>query len=421
MGIIPHWIVRRGITLIGLLILLLLAGSWLFKYPDVIRSQITLTTENPPAPIVAKASGRLQKLFVQDTQEVSQGQVLALIENPALFTDIQEVKNRLTSFQGFLSGFDTLMYLPFENHYQLGSAQTAYSDFLKDYKAYQTFIRVNYHRKKLAALRKELGKYRIYYNRLYRQRNLLEEELQLVKNQAHRDSQLYKTNVIAQAEMDRSNGALLAKKRVFEQARINLSEADIQISRLEQEMIQAQADNENQKKDFEYQLIKSTGNLNASLLEWEQTYLLKAPEKGRVSFSKFWAQDQNVKMGDKVLTVVPEKPGSIIGKMELTMRRSGKVKPGQTVNIKLDNYPFMEYGMLPGYVGNISITASEQHYMVEVILSEGLTTNYNIPLEFNQEMTGTGEIITENRRLLSRLLNPFKYVFERNMRSRPDR
>ena len=220
--------------------------------------------------------------------------------------------------------------------------------------------------------------------------------------------------------MDRSNGALLAKKRAFEQARINLSEADIQISRLEQEMVKTRADFENQKKDFEYQLIKSAGNLDAALLEWEQTYLLKAPEEGRVSFSKFWAQDQNVKVGDQVLTVVPKKPGSIVGKMKLTMRRSGKVKPGQTVNIKLDNYPFMEYGMLPGYVGSISITPSDQHYMVEVILTKGLTTNYNTTLEFDQEMTGTGEIITENRRLLSRLLNPFKYVFERNLRSRPD-
>ena len=35
-GYIPHWIIRWGITVIFLIVLVLLVGSWFFKYPDVI-------------------------------------------------------------------------------------------------------------------------------------------------------------------------------------------------------------------------------------------------------------------------------------------------------------------------------------------------------------------------------------------------
>jgi len=416
-GHVPRWIVRRGSSMITFLILALLTGSWFFKYPDVVRSKITLTTTNPPANVVAKASGRIRELFVQDTQQVKEGQKLALIENPANFSDILEVKKKLSGFQKFLQDFDTLLFEPFDNDYALGTVQTAFSDFLKDYRTYQTFVRINYHTRKLISLHKELQKYRIYYNRLYRQRNLTEQELHLVEKQAQRDSVLFSKKVIPQAAMDRSKGNLLAKKREFEQARVNLSTADIQISVLEQEILNIQTGYANQKKNLEHQLIKSTNNLTAEIRLWEQTYLLRAPVNGRVSFTQYWSKDQNVNIGDKVLTIVPSYPGNIIGKMKLKIHRSGKVKPGQKVNIKLDNYPYMEFGMLKGIVTNISITPSDQFYMVEVDLPESLTTNYNIPLEFDQEMTGTAEIITEDRRLLTRLLEPFRYIFERNFRS----
>ncbi|MQY79092.1 MAG: HlyD family efflux transporter periplasmic adaptor subunit [Bacteroidetes bacterium] len=418
MGHTPRWIIRWGITLVFVIIAGILAGSWFFKYPDVIPSRIIITTEYPPATVVAKASGKLQAFFVSDKQVVTRNQPLAVIENPARYQEIFQLKDKLNEFQEFIIDFNTTKNIDFENNLSLGEVQSPFAAFLKHYQAYQNFLEIKYHAKKISSIREEIKKFRLYYNRLCRQRDLLRKELELVERQFNRDSVLFQKKVIPQAEFDQSESRLLQKKHEFEQARINLSTTDIQISKLEQSILDYELEFENQKKQLELQIIESFDNLSAQIALWEQTYLLKAPNQGVVTLTTFWTQDQNVTIGDKVITIVPEDAGKIIGKMNLPLRRSGKVKVGQRVNIKLDNYPHMEFGMVNGIVRNISLVPADNFYTVEVELPDGLTTFYNINLEFDQEMQGMAEIITEERRLLIRIVEPVRYVLERNVSRR---
>ena len=64
--------------------------------------------------------------------------------------------------------------------------------------------------------------------------------------------------------------------------------------------------------------------------------------KGRVALTKFWQKNQNVKTGETLMTVVPEEDGEHSGKIFLSQQGAGKVKTGQKVNIKLDDYPHIE-------------------------------------------------------------------------------
>lgn len=416
MGQVPRWIIRWGISLISLIICGLLIGSWFFKYPDVISSPLVITTENPPASVVAKSNGKIQKLFVVDEQFVKRDQHLAVIENPAQYQDVIQVKNNLNKISAYILNFDTIGFLDRRNDYKLGVVQPSFSIFVINYYEYQSFVSIDYHLNKIKAVRKELKKYKIYYNRLYKQKEILNTELILAENQTNRDSALFQSKVIPQAELDKSTSTLLQKKHDFEQARINLSKADIQISELEQEILDYEMEYAEQKKKYELQLVESYNNLSSEVARWEQAYLIKAPSQGYVSFTKFWTKDQNVSIGEKVLTIVPEDSGNILAKMNLSIQRSGKVKKGQRVNIKIDNYPYMEYGMLKGFISKISLVPSDDFYMAEVQLPDSLTTYYKINLEFDQEMKGVGEIITEDRRLFSRIIEPIKYIADRNLK-----
>ena len=42
LGTPPRWIVRWGITIILLVVIILFAGSYLFKYPDIIFANVVL-------------------------------------------------------------------------------------------------------------------------------------------------------------------------------------------------------------------------------------------------------------------------------------------------------------------------------------------------------------------------------------------
>ena len=86
------------------------------------------------------------------------------------------------------------------------------------------------------------------------------------------------------------------------------------------------------------------------------------------------------------------------------------------VFIKLSSYPYLEYGMLKGKVKSISLLPSGDEYIIEISLPEGLRTLYGINIEFTQKMQGTAEIITEDVRLLQKIINPFRYLVSKNKR-----
>ncbi len=94
------------------------------------------------------------------------------------------------------------------------------------------------------------------------------------------------------------------------------------------------------------------------------------------------------------------------------MKGAGKVKPNQEVNLKFDNYPYQEFGMISTHILSVSMISSEKSYMVEVTLPDTLLTNYGFALPFSQKMTGNAEIITDDLPLIARLVNPLKALFK---------
>jgi hypothetical protein len=52
-------------------------------------------------------------------------------------------------------------------------------------------------------------------------------------------------------------------------------------------------------------------------------------------------------------------------------------------------------------------------YILEVQFPDTLTTTYHRKLAFRQQMSGTAEIITDDLRLIERLVNPVKAVFDK--------
>jgi hypothetical protein len=115
------------------------------------------------------------------------------------------------------------------------------------------------------------------------------------------------------------------------------------------------------------------------------------------------------------------KEETAFGQVVLPAQGSGKVSKGQEVIIKLDNYPYMEYGTITGRIKSISLTtntiktekAEIETYMILVDFPNKLKTNYGTNLEFKAEAKGTAEIITNDRRLIQRLFDNLKYIVKK--------
>ena len=177
--------------------------------------------------------------------------------------------------------------------------------------------------------------------------------------------------------------------------------------------MQLQIQDYQEQAKLKSELQQSVKALSTELTNWKQKYLIASPVSGRVSFFNVWAINQNVKQGDELFAIVPNQKQMFIGKCTLPIANSGKLTEGQIVNIKLDNYPYNENGILSGLVSNISQVPTKDNYMIDVTLTNGLTTSYNKTLIYKEQMTGTADIITKNISVMDRIFFNFKKLLER--------
>jgi HlyD family secretion protein len=414
MGFIPHWIIRWGITLIFLVIFFVLLGSWFFRYPDVIVSEIVLTTENPPAPLIARVNGKIAELFVNDNQKVKKGKYLAVIENATDHKDLLELKKKLRDSETYFTFFESSPPLsPFNRNYSLGELQPSYASFLKSDADYRNFLLLNLHQKKIDSINRQVQQHRLIMGQLQRQITIRQKEFDLSSKQYKRAVDLRKEKILSERDYEAAETTYLQSTFALESAKNSLTSSQLQIAQLEQSVLDLQLQATNEKTRLQLTLKQDYENLVARIDQWEQNYMLKAPIDGVVSFNAYWSINQNVKSGDRVMTIIPDNAGKIFGRVILPLEGAGKVKEDQMVNIKLINYPHMDFGMLTGKVKSKSAVATDNFYILEVELMNGLKTSYGKELEFSQEMKGIAEIITEDVTLFERILKPLKSVMDK--------
>ncbi|MEN8201023.1 MAG: HlyD family efflux transporter periplasmic adaptor subunit [Bacteroidota bacterium] len=407
LGRVPGWITRNGILLFTFLIILLIFGSWVFKYPDIKRARIIVTSVNPPADLKARTSGKIVRLFVNDNQMVETGEVLAMIENPADFDDVMQLKSSL-AFLDSIDMEDISEDLPELKNAKLGTIQGDYSVFLKVYRDFMDFDRINYHRRRIRTARTELEKKQEYTRSLSERATIQEEAYNLALRQFNRDATLYEEGVISPSNLEDSRSKMLIERNKQQEIISQMAENNVSIARTEDQIVDLELKQQEALSGNVSALEESYNNLKAGITKWEQNFLLVAPVSGSVTFTRFWSENQNVNLGEKVLTIIPAESGSMLGKISLPLEGAGKVRPGQQVNIQFDNFPHLEYGMVKGKVSNKSKVPDDDYYTVEVELPDGLRTYYDIEIPFSQNMAGQAEILTDKRRMLERVLNPIK-------------
>lgn len=415
-GRTPNRLIQYGITVIFSIVILLLAGSFFFKYPDIIQARIVLTGNNPPAEIKARTNGKITQFFIKDKQEVKKDEILGIVENTTVYNDFKTLKQQIPGLKIFInsSQSDILNFHVLQN-LRLGDLQIQYSKLLSDISNYKDFIVLDYHNKKKESLRNQISANQKYLQNLKRQEKLSRNDLILTQKQYNRDSILFISKSISAFELEKSESQLLQKKYAYESAKNAITSTEITISGLEQNNIELEKQYYEQKANFDISLRETYENLLAQIELWEQTYMLKSPVNGQISFDKYWTDNQNVTSGETVFIVVPPKTSELFGRAEIPAVGAGKVKKGQRVNIKFDDFPHTQFGSVRAKVEDISLVRTNEKYLVTVSFPDSLNTNYRKQIPFVQNMQGSAEIITEDLPLIARLINPLKKLFYENL------
>jgi multidrug resistance efflux pump len=401
LGVTPHWMMRWGSTVIFAILAVLVLMAWIIRYPDVVAADIVVTTPTPPSAVVAQAAGNLIEVRVRENEPVEIGALLGVIQNSADPATVFRLKERLSEL-----GPDPdhpALDADFPEHLPLGELQGDYSTFVRNYRALRYYVEQDPIGQEIRSLEPQLVHYRERLDGFLRQRDILGQKIALVERDYRRSRELTSRQLLPLRSLEEKERQLLEARHDQETVQLDYAETRIDLDKLEQYLTQLRLRDLQQRQDLRLALAESYKNLRSRLTVWERTYVLRAPVAGQVSLFKFWADHQFVRDGDEVLTIVPAGVQSPVGKVTMPIANSGKVRPGQAVFIRLDNYPYQEYGLLKGVVQMISPVPRGSHYAIEVALPQALRTSFGKQLDFRQEMQGRAEIVTEDLRLLERI------------------
>jgi multidrug resistance efflux pump len=406
----PRRIVRFGTVFIFGIFVLLLLFSWLIQYPDTVPATIEITTTNPPVTLVSKISGRINDFYVKDGEKVDSGKLLAVMETAASIKEVYEMKHVVDE----AARPSELDYKKLPLLSGLGEIQPYYASFLKAFSDFDTYVRNDVYANKIKSKKKEIAVLEGYMRGLVTKEKIILENLALEERQFRRDTTLFQGEVVTDSEIEKSKQSLNKSKLELQQVRLDQSQASLNLSEMNQLLMDYVINEKKEKQSFGAALDESFQNLKAQIKIWENNYLLIAQVTGTITITRIWSKNQMVTENQPVITIVPDNLGEFIGRITLKMNRSGQVEKNMPVNIKLSGYPYIEYGMLRGVVRSKSVVASGDAYIIEVSLPQGLTTLYGKKLDFTQDMQGQAEIITKKLRLIQRIINPFRYLISRN-------
>jgi multidrug resistance efflux pump len=414
LGTPPSWIVRWGITVILLGVGVLFWVSWVVKYPDIIHAQVQVTTETPPVPVVARTTGYLSKLAVKDGDVVTKDTILVVLQSTANYLDVLELDEKLHILDSLtpsvIDRFQPSVGL------NLGDIQPSYSAFVQTLKEFQFKKEANFSAKTVNQLDAQI---RNFESQIRGEKDKLEvaaTSLKAAKLRFAERQKLYMQNVISRNELEDTKSEEYKVEINIKNIKSEIDRLNGSILQIKRGILDVEQTTQASSATNYASLIEAVYQVKTSITRWKQTYLMTAPMSGKVSFfNDYWAQNQNIKEGDNVMAIVPTDGKGIVGLVAVPLSISGKVLENQRVVMKFDSYNYQDWGVVDGVIGSKALVPNAQKMLsVRVNLTNGLVTSYGRTLTFDQQMLGSAEIISEDKRFVERLFNKLISAFRNN-------
>lgn len=215
------------------------------------------------------------------------------------------------------------------------------------------------------------------------------------------------------AQMTENQGELLLTQQTVQQA-----QAELARKKAEAQRKQVEAAQRLQQLDVEITQLQGKMAETQNLLIAAQTQLqhkyLKAPVSGVVLSLNLKNTGEVLEPGHTVAEIAPEGVPLVVSAI-LPNQEAGFIKPGMAAQVKLDAYPYQDYGVIPGEVTQISADAESDEelgeiYRVEMKLERDHVMDNQQIVPFKPGQTITADIIIRRRRIIDVVLDPIKQL-----------
>ncbi len=406
------WFLYWGITVLFVGFLVFLGLSWLIRYPEILTAPALVTSAKPPLELVTPGEGKLEVVHISDKDTVEKGQLLFVLENTAILAHIRQLENWVSTTKKTIerSAWNELRVL---NGMQLGTVQEAYALAYKNIQDFKQFLANNVTASQIRLLEEQVEQIRALNEAMEEQASVLKRiaDIALKDFGRHQDSSLY-----SEFEKETAEIGYLQYKRQYEELKSKMIHNTIRIREIEFQIFELQENLNRQLGGYRSALRQSFLTLEGSLEAWRKGNYLIAPMDGVIEFAKPWRNNSYVEHNELLGYIIPfSVDPDIFARVTLDVKGAGKVEPGMKVRVRLDNFPYREFGVLKGEVSETSTLADESGtYKVIVLLDAPLLTNYGIEIDYRPEMSGVARIVTHDKRFIERLFEELLSVMKDN-------
>lgn len=398
---VPSWILRRGITVIFLVLLLILTLSAFIRYPDVVKTTLKINSLNSPKPVIAKQQGKLVKILIQDGQKVLANQPLAFIESIAIPTDVIHLAQKLKTLQQQLNNPRPITEFTFDTKgLNLGELQNSYQGFYQEYQAFTNTQSGGFYLTQKSYLERDLKAIRKLQQQLSQQQIIQTQEYANAQEEYTAYQKLKSKNVISNSEFKQQENKYLASKYPLQQSATALLNNKTAYLAKEKEIATLNNTILEQQAKFR-QALNSMLNETES---WMMKYIISAPVAGKLGFAGILQENQNVIVNQELFVINPGNT-NFFGEVQIPQYNMGKVKLGQRTLVKLRSYPFEEYGMINGKISYITdVALKDSVFIAKIDFTHFEQKNKQNKIVLKTGMMADAEIITKESSLLQRFL-----------------
>lgn len=439
-------------------------GAWATfgQIDEVGHAQGRLVPKGETYKIDPLEMGKVANIAVKEGQAVKVGQVLVELDTQLATGEVERLQQMLTVYEIELSQKQTLLS---KAHLEAGTRSQIAQATIQSQKA--ALAQAN---EKMAATRKLLSENQMVVAALQEriehvkpltetaQQLLKQKQVDLVaqKDRLERLAPLLKDGAISQeivyqAEQnlrDRQSAIIQShlgetastREQVFQaeqslrdrQSSITQNQGELQqtlaeAARLQAELTQREAEGRKIQLESQQQIqqlevditqlkgkIADTQNLLTSAKTKLQQRFLYASVNGVVSSLNVRNKGEVVQPGQTVAELAPQEAPLVLSAI-LPNREAGFVKVGMPVQVKLDAYPYQDYGIIYGKVTSISPDAQPDEklgsvYRVKVELDRNYVTDEHKRIQFKAGQTASADIVIRRRRIADMLLDPIRQL-----------
>lgn len=422
----PSPVGRSVIWTLMLFFVLLVIWACLSKVDVVAVAMGEIIPRGKVKIIQAVELGIVRGLHVEEGVHVDKGQLLVELDSTMSEADITRLSSELVSARCELVKAEALL------QWKMKSLNPSLPASFKDIPVEeQDILKLRVQQEatgilaNLAALDSEMQKRRASMAVTQNRIDKLKQVLPIINKRADVRKKLYEQKVGSETEW------LVLKQRKIEMSEDlegelqRLLEDQASLGVAQQRYNQVLSDFRNDQLQKKITAQRQINTLSQELIKAKQQGVfqrIEAPVAGKVQQLSIHTLGGVVSPAQPLMVIVPDDLNFVVEAM-VENKDVGFIREGQTAEIKLETFPFTEYGLIHGKVLHLSrdaMTVGEQQkvYLATVSLGRNYVQVDDRQIPLSSGMAASVEIKIRKRRLISYFLSPLMKYSSESLRER---